>query len=331
MRKNYFLTVLLTIGIIVPFFVSAQQVSTFDDLPLEPQSYWTGSDLSGGFLSGSAYFYNNYDTSYGVWNGFAYSDFTDTTSAWYEWQYCAATREGVNGSSNYGIANVPSDWIGGTYDPIPIGVKLQEPLAGSVLKGMYVTNTMYNMHSMTYGDAFSKKFGGESGDDPDWFLLIIRGYNQGEFTDSVNFYLADYRFADNKFDYIINYWAYVDLSPLGSVDSLTFSLRSSDVGDFGMNTPAYFCIDNFNDETNGISDSPAIDFSVYPNPVNSVLNVSGAEGTKITLTDLTGRTLYNGFCNSQVYRFDMSDFSKGIYFVTVSDNTKSITKKIIKK
>jgi hypothetical protein len=331
MKKNYFFSVVLTIGIIMPFFIKAQQVSTFDDLPLQPQSYWTGSDLSGGFLSGSAYFYNNYDTTYAYWNGFAYSNFTDTTSVWYEWQYCAATRSGVNGSANYGVANVPSDWMSGTYDPIPVGVKLQEPLAGNVVKGVYVTNTMYDMHSMTYGDTFSKKFGGESGDDPDWFMLIIRGYNQGEFTDSVNFYLADYRFADNDLDYIVDYWAYVDLTSLGAVDSLTFSLRSSDNGDFGMNTPAYFCLDNLNDETNGIDDNITFDVSVYPNPVNDVLNVSGAEKANIKLTDLTGKTLYNGTGNGTVQQIDISGLSKGIYFVTISNDKKSITKKIVKK
>jgi len=63
--------------------------------------------------------------------------------------------------------------------------------------------------------------------------------------DSVNFYLADYRFADNDSDYIVNSWKYVDLSTLGGVDTYEFDLSSSDTGAFGMNTPAYFCMDQF--------------------------------------------------------------------------------------
>ena len=56
-------------------------------------------------------------------------------------------------------------------------------------------------------------------------------------------YLADYRFADNSLDYILDTWTFVDLKPLGEVATLEFALSSSDTGDFGMNTPAYFCLD----------------------------------------------------------------------------------------
>ena len=62
-------------------------------------------------------------------------------------------------------------------------------------------------------------------------------------TGEVEFYLADYRFADNGEDYIVDTWEYIDLSSLGAVKSLEFGLSSSDVGDFGMNTPAYFALD----------------------------------------------------------------------------------------
>ena len=93
---------------------------------------------------------------------------------------------------------------------------------------------------------FPKKFGGASGDDPDFFLLNIEG--QDAFSNavgSVDFYLADFRFTNNAQDYILNDWAFVDLNSLGtSVSSLHFSLSSSDNGAFGMNTPAYFAIDN---------------------------------------------------------------------------------------
>ena len=36
----------------------------------------------------------------------------------------------------------------------------------------------------------------------------------------------------------------MDLGSLGRVDSLMFALESTDVGEWGMNTPAFFCIDN---------------------------------------------------------------------------------------
>jgi hypothetical protein len=61
----------------------------------------------------------------------------------------------------------------------------------------------------------------------------------------VEFYLADFRFADNSQDYILDSWGFVDLSALGTVDFLEFDLSSSDNGAFGMNTPGYFALDNF--------------------------------------------------------------------------------------
>ena len=42
---------------------------------------------------------------------------------------------------------------------------------------------------------------------------------------------------------ILNTWKKVDLSELGYVTSIGFSVSSTDTGDWGMNTPAYFCID----------------------------------------------------------------------------------------
>jgi hypothetical protein len=98
---------------------------------------------------------------------------------------------------------------------------------------------------MKYSDAYSKKFGGTSGNDPDWFKLSIWGYQYGQHTDTVDFYLADFRFANNDSDYIVKDWVWIDLTSLGNADSLEFILTSSDNGTYGMNTPAYFCIDNF--------------------------------------------------------------------------------------
>ncbi len=237
MKKNYFLTILLTAGLLLPALLQAQ-ISTFDDLKLDStNAYWNGSDTTGGFQSGDAYFYNNYNSSWGSWTGFAYSNVKNDTTAGYANQYAAFPKSGVFHSSKYAVVNAYS----------PAGLKLKGLLAGSVLKGMYVTNSTYAALSMENGDAFAKKFGGADGTDPDWFLLTVKGYKKGAFTDSVNFYLADYRFHDADSDYIVKSWKWVNLQPLGAVDSVTFVLHSSDTGAYGMNTPAYFCMDNFND------------------------------------------------------------------------------------
>jgi hypothetical protein len=98
---------------------------------------------------------------------------------------------------------------------------------------------------MLNGDAFSKEFGGPTGDDPDFFRLLIEGFDApGSSTGVVELMLADYRFADNSLDFVLQQWVSLDLPSLGLVKELQFSFESSDVGSFGINTPAYFAVDN---------------------------------------------------------------------------------------
>ncbi|MHC4068804.1 MAG: DUF4465 domain-containing protein [Planctomycetota bacterium] len=210
-------------------------IANFDELHLESESYWNGADGSGGFTSGSVYFDNYYDETFSSWAGFAYSNITDTTSSGWSTQYNAITGSGQGSSANYGIGYVDS------YNTIFPTLHLDQT---RTIDHIYVSNTNYAYYSMQDGDAFAKKFGGSTGDDPDWFMLTITGKDQGgATTGTFDFYLADFRFEDNGLDYIVDTWQLVDLSTLGSVRSLEFSLSSSDVGDWGMNTPAYFALD----------------------------------------------------------------------------------------
>ncbi len=218
--------------------VAGADIANFDDLSLAPESYWNGSDGSGGFASGSAYFNNDYNSTYDSWDGFSYSNITDTTSSGWTAQYNAITGVGQNSSANYAIG----------FDPVAAGFGTELPTmtvdSARTVEGFYVTNNNYAYYSMLNGDAIAKKFGGGSGDDEDWFLLTITGKDAGGvLTGTVDFYLADYQFADNSQDYIVDTWEYVDLISLGAVKSLEFSLNSSDASELGMNTPAYFAMD----------------------------------------------------------------------------------------
>ena len=111
------------------------------------------------------------------------------------------------------------------------GIKLKQ---AAKVPGMYVCNSVYAYASMTKGDDFA---GDPFGDD-DWFLLTISGSLEGKAVNNqVTFYLA-------KGKNIVADWTYVDLSTLGKVDELRFALTGSRTGEWGLNTPAYFCIDD---------------------------------------------------------------------------------------
>ncbi|MCK5067644.1 MAG: DUF4465 domain-containing protein [Bacteroidales bacterium] len=211
-------------------------ISSFEELNLDPESYWNGSDGSGEFSSGLARFYNDFNPDYSSWSGWAYSNISDTTTSGYLNQYSAITGGGFAGrvaEGNYGTSSL--------YGPSVIDFTEEKAHAA---EGFFVTNSTYAALSMEQGDWVAKKFGGSDGTDPDYFKLLVWGSKNGTSTDTLGYYLADFRFEDDENDYIIETWQWVDLTSLGKVDSLMFGLESSDVGDWGMNTPAYFCLDD---------------------------------------------------------------------------------------
>ncbi len=69
--------------------------------------------------------------------------------------------------------------------------------------------------------------------------------------------------------------------------------------------------------------------SVYPNPVNDVLNIDTQENTKqIKIVDMVGKVIYLGTNEKQI---DTKNFEKGIYVLQLTfDNGKSMSTKIMK-
>lgn len=224
--KKFYIT--LALAAISCAAIQAQEVATFEDLNLATESYWDGSDESAMFVSGGYTFINNYVDwgGYSSWDGFAYSSMTSTSYATLNDQYNSCVGSGVDNSQTYGVAYY-SAWMG--TEPTVIA----NDASAFQATGCYVTNNAYAYTSMLNGDSYAKKF-----DETDWFLLTATGYLNDEKTASADFYLA-------KEGNIVNDWQYFDLSALGQVDEIHFTLSSSDTGDWGMNTPAYFCIDNF--------------------------------------------------------------------------------------
>lgn len=211
--------------------------STFDDLTLPGANthYFPPDGSSSGaypFSSGGVSFNHDY-TNFGFSGccsiGWSYSNHTDATTPGFGNQYSAYAGGGQGGSANYAIG----------FDS-PLTATLPAP---AIVSGAFFTNSTYAALSMRDGDSFSKKFGGTSGSDADFFKLTITGFNDTVTTGSVDFYLADFRFADNSQDYIVQQWTFVNLASLGAVTKLGFTLASSDNGTFGMNTPAYFALD----------------------------------------------------------------------------------------
>lgn len=209
----------------------AQSVADFEDLGLAAESFWNGADGSGSFTSGDFTFTNNFTDwgEYGTsWDGFAYSTMTATTYASLDDQYNCVVGHGANDSKTFAVVYYNS------YAKILPTVGRKDR-ASFEPQACFVTNSAYAYTSMKEGDAYAKKF-----DENDWFLITATG-----FLDDVRVGTAEYYLAQNG--QIADDWGIFDLSGIGTVDRVLFSLSSSDNGEWGMNTPAYFCLDNFNE------------------------------------------------------------------------------------
>jgi hypothetical protein len=210
-------------------------VIDFEDVALSPGGYENGSRLShaadgtGSFSSRGAVLNNYYDTTYGpYWEGWSCSQVTNTADRTFSNQYSAVTGGGYGGpTSNYAVAY--QGWVAG-----PPTITFSQP---QTVLGAYFTNTTYAYDTLENGNQFAHKFA--SGD---WFKATVTGLDGSGNARSKDFYLADFRSPSS---YIVSGWTWVDLTSLGNaVRSVKFELASSDTGDYGINTPTYFAMDN---------------------------------------------------------------------------------------
>ena len=310
------------------------QISDFESIALpNAETYWDGSDYSG--VSNGAglfdttiieafYEYSNqYDTtfggSWGFWTGWAFSNQTSDTTTGLSGQY-SSYAGGINAGNNYAIGQDGSEII----------------LAGGVGLELHVTNVNYAALSMLNGDAFAKQFGspndasgtpdGTNGED--WFLLTILAYDLSDsLIDSVEVYLADYRFVNNTQDYIQKNWASVDLGGMGSLGRVKFKLSSSDEGQWGMNTPAFFAIDNLQQSVISIEEN-TLTSNFYPNPTSDFINIqTNSNNGSIEIFDLTGKQISSKNYTSNVFQLNISDFPAGTYYaVLISEGVRQTTK-----
>ena len=112
--------------------------------------------------------------------------------------------------------------------------------------GVYVTNFPTAFYDCVHGNGVARPF--VNGDK---FTLTIHGVAVDQSEKTVDVDLVKY---EDGMLQAIRTWKYVDLSPLGEVVSLYFTLGSTDVGDYGMNTSAYFCMDKLMVKTDGTAD-----------------------------------------------------------------------------
>lgn len=314
-------------------------LADFENLSLPADTFYENHNANASWQTSNATFRYKWDPAFGgYWGyGFSYSNKNNTVTPTYHNQYAAITGKGYANSNNYVIA-----WEG--YNP-NMSVVLKSP--SQYVNGFYVTNTTYGYKVMKNGGAPARAFGDTAhahtttitpGNYPDWFKLTVYGYKTGvKKTDTVEFYLADYRFSDNSKDYIVDSWKWVDCSGLGAVDSITFKLFSSDIGPAGINNPTYFAIDNFttSDFILYTDLSPLGSASIVqagPNPFQSQLKIHNpaTKSLLVTVRDALGKIIFKNEVRDAEYLLDLSAAPEGTYFMQVETDGNSTIQQLIK-
>lgn len=77
----------------------------------------------------------------------------------------------------------------------------------------------------------------------------------------------------------------------------------------------------------------ALDVGVYPNPVTGTLNIDARNESNLSfeILDILGKTVNKGINNSRITPIDLSDYTPGIYYVKLSNESQQIIYKIIKE
>lgn len=217
---------------------AAAVVVDFEDLSVPPAGYFNGDpgnlspgdEVSQPWTSGAVDFANTFgidaDYAFPYWSGFAYSDVVNTTSNTFENQYAAYPGSGHQ-SATYAIA-----YSGAAALSLP---------SPATVSGFRIANTTYAYLTMRDGDIYGFTQPLAAGG---WFLVTATGRLGGTITGAAEFYLADLRGGTPPG--LVAGWEWFDLSALGEVDAVGFTFSGSDVGAFGLNTPAYFAMDDLN-------------------------------------------------------------------------------------
>lgn len=199
----------------------------------------TWADENNTFLSGSVLPYDAITWSGGLsGGGIAISNYADgmLTGSDYTHQLevynPALDGAGRQGSGNNGSDNFAIVYDGGAWGTNPAAIVMKN--GKTVVESVYVNNTCYVLNSLINGDGYNPPMAADG-----YFKVTATGYADGEATGSEDFILASN-------DEYVTFWVMWDLSSLGAVDKIVFTLSGSPdlYGPYGFNAPAYVAVDD---------------------------------------------------------------------------------------
>lgn len=205
-----------------------------------------GADGSGFYTDEGVYEWTDEATSlhsklnnaYGSWaywsGGAAVSNYhCDIANGSSKTQLSLPTETPAHSGDNFIVTYGYSDGSQFATDSRPV-FDFQDGVARQV-KGLWITNNSYFLHSLTQGDGFN-----QSATDDTFIDVTFEGFDAAGISQG----MVKYRIQDGK--KALTDWAYVDLSSLGKINTLKINYEFSKDQDngYGFAAPAYLVIDD---------------------------------------------------------------------------------------
>ena len=73
------------------------------------------------------------------------------------------------------------------------------------------------------------------------------------------------------------------------------------------------------------------EFKIYPNPFRNKFSINIASNATFSISDITGKKLKTQSISTGITQIDMENYSAGIYFISITDGTSLVNRKIIKQ
>ena len=178
------------------------------------------------------------NNAYGSWTywsgGAAVSNYhCDIANGSSKTQLSLPTETPAHSGDNFIVTYGYSDGSQFATDSRPV-FDFQDGVARQV-KGLWITNNSYFLHSLTQGDGFN-----QSATDDTFIDVTFEGFDAAGISQG----MVKYRIQDGK--KALTDWAYVDLSSLGKINTLKINYEFSKDQDngYGFAAPAYLVIDD---------------------------------------------------------------------------------------
>lgn len=188
---------------------------------------------------------------------------------------------------------------GKSYDPVSV----------------YINLNSYTFYSVLLGDSYARAF-----TNNDQLTLTIHGVAEDETEKTVDVSLASCNNGDLT---TARGWKYVDLSSLGTVNELYFTMTTTDSGQYGANTPLYFCLDKLCVKPSASSAAGIISAdsaSISYDRSSKTVSLSGADFAAIY--DALG----NKVLLSDSKSFSLASLPAGVYVVKAGNSSIKIAR-----